>query len=315
MRYGGFGPGGSSGTTSSSSYSTSRDFESSSFGSSSMGAGGSSSNYRRSSSGVGGAAAHAAAADISAAAAVGGGGGDPVEATRARIARLKAEGALPGAADGDSPVGPGFEPGADGLSPKKGPKKLSEIKINPAISATFAKGGLAPPPSSSSGVKFTSQNGGAAAAPSSGIDLLGDLTDVPAAAAKASADDWDGFASAAVAAPSAAAGGDEWAAFDSAPPAVGSQVRLGLECCLWVCGFVGLEECVGLEHVNLHGDLGVGVYDVAWTMHKHAFLLRLLPPSWLPLIATLILACLLHPSLTGCLSPCLCPAALQQASP
>lgn len=190
------------------------------YGSSGVGGVGSSS-YRRSSSGAGTAAA---AADNTAAAA----GADPVEATRQRIARLKADGALP-AADGDSPVGPGFE---DGLSPKSKPKKLSEIKINPAISATFAKGGLAPPPSG--GAK--SSSGAAAAA--SGIDLLGDLdAPVPAAAAAPKAgglDDWDGFASAltsatpaAALAPAAAAGGDEWAAFDSAPPA-SSQV--GFSC-------------------------------------------------------------------------------------
>jgi len=188
--------------------------------------GGSGTGYRRSSGSGGGDGTAAAAAD-------------PVEATRQRIARLKADGALASAAgnvDGDSAVGPGLE-SPDGLSPKK-PKKLSEIKINPAISATFAKGGLAPPPASSSG----SKRAGAAAAPAAtGIDLLGDL-DVPAAAAPSSStakgglDDWDGFASAAVAPSSAAAGvtssaaatgDDDWAAFDSAPPASSSSQQVG----------------------------------------------------------------------------------------
>lgn len=224
MRYGGFGAGGSSGSTNS--FSTSRDHASDSFGSSAMGTGGhgssggyggssGSSSYIRSSSGAG---AAAAASDSSAAA-----GSDPVEATRQRIARLKADGALP-VPDGDSPVGPGFE---DGLSPKSKPKKLSEIKINPAISATFAKGGLAPPPSS--GAKSSST-----AAAASGIDLLGDLDGPAPPAAKAGGlDEWDGFASAPTSgtgatapAAAAAAGGDDWAAFDSAPPAgTSSQVR------------------------------------------------------------------------------------------
>lgn len=134
-------------------------------------------------------------------------------------------------------MGPGFE--ADGLSPKSNkPKKLSEIKINPAISATFAKGGgLAPPPSKGS-------SGTAAAGAASGIDLLGDLDVSPAPAAAAAPapkagglDEWDGFAgapgttgAAAAAAVAAPGGSDEWAAFDSAPPAGStgsSKVRRG----------------------------------------------------------------------------------------
>ncbi|KAF6244132.1 hypothetical protein COO60DRAFT_1708114 [Scenedesmus sp. NREL 46B-D3] len=138
---------------------------------------------------------------------------DPVEATRQRIARLKAEGAV--AADGGSSGGAGLDGGLDspGGNERK-PKKLSDIKINPAISAMFAKGGLAPPPLSS------------AAAAAGGIDLLGDLEGpAPAAAPAAAADDWDGFASAPAAgaggasqAPAAAAA-DDWASFESAPGA------------------------------------------------------------------------------------------------
>lgn len=166
-----------------------------------------------------------------------------------------------GGADGDGAVGPGLE-SPDSLSPKK-PKKLSEIKINPAISATFAKGGLTPPPSSSSG----SKRAGAAAAPAAtGIDLLGDL-DVPAPAAAAAApssstakgglDDWDGFASAAVAPTSAAAGvassaaaagDDDWAAFDSAPPASSSSQQVGGEDAHVLHVHSRCRHCIHLEH-------------------------------------------------------------------
>jgi epsin len=261
MRYGGFGAGGSSGTTGS--YSTSRDYASDSFGSSAMGTGShgssgayggsSGSSYIRSISGGAGAAAATATPDSNAAT-----GSDPVEATRQRIARLKAEGALP-TPDGDSPVGPGLE---DGLSPKSKPKKLSEIKINPAISATFAKGGLAPPPHS--GAKSSST-----AAAASGIDLLGDLDGPAPAAAKAGGlDEWDGFASApasqsgatAPAAAAATTGGDDWAAFDSAPPASTSSqvsgaglgsVLLKLPCSLQGWGSIRIVICVVCLHPHV----------------------------------------------------------------
>ncbi|GIL88365.1 hypothetical protein Vretimale_15048 [Volvox reticuliferus] len=67
-----------------------------------------------------------------------GGGGeeaeDPFEATRKRIERLKAEGAL------QEPPAAGAPPGlADPASASaKAPKKLSDVKINPAVAATFA---------------------------------------------------------------------------------------------------------------------------------------------------------------------------------
>ncbi|WIA20021.1 hypothetical protein OEZ85_005890 [Tetradesmus obliquus] len=149
---------------------------------------------------------------------------DPVEATRQRIARLKAEGAIAAgagsssAADGGSSGGALPEGGLDspGGNERK-PKKLSDIKINPAISAMFAKGGLAPPPSSAAAAAATS---------SSGIDLLGDLDGPAPAAAPAAADEWDGFASAGAAAQApAAAAADEWASFESAPAASSQQQR------------------------------------------------------------------------------------------
>lgn len=160
---------------------------------------------------------------------------DPVEATRQRIVKLKEQGAIAdgssgSGANGGSSVGLGLE---DPTSPEsRKPKKLSDIKINPAISATFAKGGLAPPPPT--GAKAAA--GPAAAPAAAGIDLLADL-DVPpvassssaaATAASGAADEWDGFASAAPAGgavPAAAAAGDEWAAFNSAPAPAAAKSR------------------------------------------------------------------------------------------
>jgi epsin len=245
-RYGGF-----EGGSSSSKYG---GFEG---GSSNAYGGGSSSSYGHDS----GSGAAAAAAGSSGEAA------DPVEATRQRIARLKAEGAIAAgaaggsAAEGGSSGGAPLEGGLDspGGAERK-PKKLSDIKINPAISAMFAKtvsqmhrtqpptpscgridldakGGLAPPPASSASA--------AAANSSSGIDLLGDL-DGPAPAAAGAADEWDGFASAPAAgaagigakAPAAAAG-DEWASFESAPAASSQRQHQVSKLRIWWFGCVG----------------------------------------------------------------------------
>ncbi|GLI71657.1 hypothetical protein VaNZ11_016938 [Volvox africanus] len=70
---------------------------------------------------------------------------DPFEATRKRIERLKAEGAL------QEPPAAGAPPGlADPASASaKIPKKLSDVKINPAVAATFAS--ISIPSSSSAG--------------------------------------------------------------------------------------------------------------------------------------------------------------------
>ncbi|GIL55347.1 hypothetical protein Vafri_10899 [Volvox africanus] len=78
-----------------------------------------------------------------------GGGGeeaeDPFEATRKRIERLKAEGAL------QEPPAAGAPPGlVDPASASaKIPKKLSDVKINPAVAATFAS--ISIPSSNSAG--------------------------------------------------------------------------------------------------------------------------------------------------------------------
>lgn len=236
---GGFSSSRSDFQTSSSNYSSSTN----SYGTSSnrdFGGSGSSntrSYHRSSSDGTSGSSSITAAAAAPA---------DPVEATKQRIARLRAEGVIGSESTGDSGAfsdgalgGPGLDsPTAGG---KRQPKKLSQIKIDPNISAAFAKRSFTPPPGSSSS-KVAAAGGatGTAAAPaSSGIDLLGDL-DVPASAAAASsaADDWDGFASAAPV--PAAAAADDWGAFDSAPgnnkPGGGSgqKVSTGLTLHSWL---------------------------------------------------------------------------------
>ncbi|EFJ39891.1 hypothetical protein VOLCADRAFT_100407 [Volvox carteri f. nagariensis] len=70
---------------------------------------------------------------------------DPFEATRKRIERLKAEGALQDAAATGPPPGL-VDPAAANA---KAPKKLSDVKINPAVAATFANISL--PTSNSTG--------------------------------------------------------------------------------------------------------------------------------------------------------------------
>ena len=175
---------------------------------------------------------------------VGSGGGavdeglDPVEATRRRIERLKAEGALPGASSTGTAAGAGIAPGFDDgslESPKKAKKKLSDVKINPAISAAFGKPGLLSPPAGGGLYKSP-----AAAAPgkptAASIDLLGDLDATPAAPAAADSE-WDSFAAAPapVAAPAAAvvapglqakdAMDDDWNAFNAAPAPAPAKVR------------------------------------------------------------------------------------------
>jgi epsin len=143
---------------------------------------------------------------------------DPVEATRRRIARLKAEGALP---ESPGARGAGTAAGAPNLldepssglvdtpPAKKAPKKLSDVRVNPAVAASLGK--LAPPTARS-----------AAPSAASGIDLLGDLMSVPAAPLSSSAaavgGDWDTFSAAPAAAGSSGGGGgtDGWAAFEGA---------------------------------------------------------------------------------------------------
>lgn len=160
---------------------------------------------------------------------------DPVEATRRRIAALKAQGALPDGGSGAGSGGGAVEEGGAGLdSPKRPKKKLSDVKVNPAISAALGKTGLLSPPMPGAGSAAGKPAAAGAGTPSA-FDLLGDLegpTPAPAAEAAGAAakdDDWDAFTAAPgtsssaahsqpAAAPAAAAGSD-WAAFTSAPAA------------------------------------------------------------------------------------------------
>ncbi|KXZ52415.1 hypothetical protein GPECTOR_9g459 [Gonium pectorale] len=75
---------------------------------------------------------------------------DPFEATRKRIERLKAEGQLQEQMATSAPPGL-VDPAASG---SKAPKKLSDIKINPAVAATFANIALAPSSSGSGSYPF-----------------------------------------------------------------------------------------------------------------------------------------------------------------
>lgn len=120
---------------------------------------------------------------------------DPFEATRKRIERLRAEGALP--EPPTAPLPPGLmDPAAAG----KVPKKLKDVKINPAVAATFANLSVTPASSTNSLGKLT-----APTAPSStnnsALDLLADLEVPPpqqlqAAASTEGNTDWDAFGAA-----------------------------------------------------------------------------------------------------------------------
>ncbi|KAK9835022.1 hypothetical protein WJX81_005031 [Elliptochloris bilobata] len=165
---------------------------------------------------------------------------DPKEATRERIAALKAAGELADGAPRDlgaippAPRAPGAapapKPGADGA---RGPKKLSDIKVDPTIAASLcalplpatAAPRAAASPAVGSGPKPAAGPGRAAApaAPAVVVDLLGGLEGPPAAPAAgaagsssngASTSAWDAFG----AAPAAAAPTDDWSSF-AAPAA------------------------------------------------------------------------------------------------
>lgn len=131
-------------------------------------------------------------------------GSDAVEATRLRIERLKAEGAIPDAHDGISSAGRGL---AERDLQKKGPKKLSEVSVNPKMAATFGSfaGGKLPPPPSAPTTHKSSTSASSAA------DLLDGLDAFVAPAADAT----PSFAAAPAATTS-------FAAFASAPAATTS---------------------------------------------------------------------------------------------
>ena len=174
---------------------------------------------------------------------------DPVEATRQRIARLKAAGALPESPNGGAgaasssaapPAAASAEGGGSGLldtPPKqRAPKKLSDVRVDPAVAAALGRLPL-PAAAPRSGGGGGSSGGGGSGGGATGIDLLGDLTDsapaaaaAPPAAAAAGGGDWDAFTAAPAPAPAASAAapaaGDGWAAFEAAPaPAGGQQPR------------------------------------------------------------------------------------------
>lgn len=149
---------------------------------------------------------------------------DPFEATRKRIEKLKAEGALPDAPTTGPPssLPEGTEPS------KRQPKKLTDVKVNPQIAAVlcnFGSGSLLN--SAGSGVS-SSLSPSDTTAQSNPLDLLGDLDtsvapSVPPAGG-AQKLDWDAFAASAtapLAAPPAVANAgaaphsDDWSGFAS----------------------------------------------------------------------------------------------------
>jgi hypothetical protein len=193
-----------------------------------------------------------------------------MEATRRRIAKLKAEGALPDASSTGAPAGAAIALGLDDgslESPRKAKKKLSDVRINPAISATFAKPGLLSPPTGGGLYRSPSPAAAAAAAakpPAASIDLLGDLDESPAAPVSSGAADseWDSFTAAPVPAASAAAvasvsqantaGDDDWNAFNAAPPPAAAKVLMRLKKAWSNC--IGHWQCVwgiGCVHVRI----------------------------------------------------------------
>lgn len=168
---------------------------------------------------------------------------DPFEATRRRIERLKAEGAVATMPEAQTAVGSGDGSGEAG---RKGPKKLSDVKVNPAIVAAFSKPGFmpAPPQAAPKAVGGASADflsfGGAAPATSSAkaadaFDLLAGLdvpTPAPAPSSQATSSDWDAFGSlssgrAPAAPPAPAAADADWSGFASSQPVQKPSVDIG----------------------------------------------------------------------------------------
>ncbi|KAK9816519.1 hypothetical protein WJX72_001430 [[Myrmecia] bisecta] len=158
---------------------------------------------------------------------------DPVEATRARIEALKKEGPLPESPRVSSDSIPAvskpvvFRVQASAPGPA-GPKRLSEVKVNPTIAASLGK--LAPPASSTAAAARPAASAPAAAAPQAASvpDLLGGLDHpAPAAApqpapAAAASSAWDSFD-----AKPASPGGDVWSTFATDRPSDGAADAFG----------------------------------------------------------------------------------------